>query len=141
MSRKIIVGVVLIIGFLMTYLSRIPLAFERGANWIWSYIPAGDPMAWFLFNVFHGGSLVPLALFGFSYLRGKVKWTFHAAALAHFVTTAFLYYDYQARYAEDVISFVVFPGVIAFVVFVVGGVVYFIERKTAVGNRIGEEGL
>ena len=137
MSRKIIVGVVLIIGFLMTYLSRIPLAFERGVGWIWSYIPAGDAQAWLFFNMFHIGSLLPLILFGISYVHGKVKWAFHAAALAHFITTAFLYYDYKARYAEDVISFIVFPVMIAFVAFVGGGIVYFIERKTAAGNRVG----
>lgn len=131
MNRKIIVAVILLIGAFMTYLSRIPLAFERGVGWIWSYIPAGDMAAWFLFNLFFLGSLVPLALFGYFYIRGKVKWTFHLAALAHFVTTGFLYYDYKARYAEDVISFVMFPAFIAFVAFVAGGIVYLVERKTA----------
>lgn len=125
------VGLVLVIGFLMTYLSRIPLAASRGAGWIWSYIPAGDLTAWFLFNLFHLGSLVPLGMFAFFYLRGYVRWAFHVAALAHFVTTFFLYYDYEGKRAEDVISFVVFPVMIAFVSFAAGAIVFFIERKTA----------
>lgn len=131
MSRIIITAAVLIIGFFMTYLSRIPLAMLRGANWIWKYIPAGDLTAWFLFNLFHIGSLVPLMLFGYFYIRGKLKWTFHLAAIAHFVTTFFLYYNYEARYAEDVIMFVAYPAFTACVVFVTGGIVYLIERKTA----------
>jgi hypothetical protein len=138
MNRKIIVAAVLLIGFLMTYLSRIPLAAERGVNWIWSYIPAGDLTAWFLFNLFHLGSLAPLVLFGFFYLRGKVKWTFHVAALAHFVTTFFLYYNFEGKRAEDVISFVLFPVIIDFVSIVAGAIAFllefFIERKTAAEN-------
>jgi hypothetical protein len=131
MNRKIIVAVVLIIGALMTYLSRLPLAFERGANWIWSYIPAGDAQAWVLFNFFSLCSLAPLIFIGYFYLRGNVKWTFHLAALAHFITTFFLYYDYLPRYAEDVITFVLFPVMIASAASIMGAIVYFVERKTA----------
>lgn len=127
MNRKIIVALVLVIGAFMTYLSRIPLAFERGAYWIRSYIPAGDLTAWLLFNLFYLGSLVPLALFAFFYLRGKVKWTFHLAALAHFITTFFLYYNFEGKRAEDVISFVVFPVIIAFASFVTSAIVFSLE--------------
>ncbi|HEX8247933.1 MAG TPA: hypothetical protein VF599_07160 [Pyrinomonadaceae bacterium] len=127
MNRKIIVGLVLVIGAFMTYLSRIPLAFERGAYWIRSYIPAGDLMAWFLFNLFYLGSLVPLGLFAFFYLRKTVKWTFHVAALAHFTTTFFLYYNFEGKRAEDVISFILFPAIIGFVSFAAGAVVFFFE--------------
>lgn len=131
MNRKIVVGSVLLIGVLMTYLSRIPLAFERGADWIWRYIPAGDVQAWILFNLFHALSLAPLVLFGFFYLRRKIRWTFHLAAIAHFVTTFFLYYNYEARRGEDVINFVLFPAVIASVTFAAGIIGYLLERKTA----------
>lgn len=136
MNRKIIVGVVLLIGAFMTYLSRIPLAFERGANWIWSYIPAGDAQAWVLFNFVYLCSLAPLVFIGYFYIRQGVKWTFHLAALAHFITTFYLYYDYTARYAEDVISFVAFPVMIASVASMVGAIVYFFERKKAAGNNV-----
>lgn len=131
MNRKIVVGLVLVIGFFMTYLSRIPLAVERGADWISSYIPAGDAQAWILFNLFHAGSLAPLVLFGFFYLRGKIRWTFHLSALAHFITTFFLYYNYKPRHAEDVINFVLFPAVIAFMTLAAGVIGYLLERKTA----------
>lgn len=138
MNRKFIVGLVLVIGAFMTYLSRIPLAFERGAYWIRSYIPAGDLTAWILFNLFYLGSLVPLGLFAFFYIRRKVKWTFHVAALAHFITTFFLYYNFEGKRAEDVISFILFPMIIAFVSFVAGAIVfsleYFLQRKTAAVN-------
>jgi hypothetical protein len=134
MNRKLIVGAVLAVGFFMTYLSRVPLAFERGANWIWSYIPAGDPAAWLLFNLFHAGSLAPLVLFGFFYARGNIRWTFHFAAIAHFITTFFLYYNYEARHAEDVIVFVVYPVIIAFVSFVAGIIDYFLERAFAASH-------
>jgi nitrate reductase NapE component len=127
----IIAGAVLAIGFLMTYLSRLPLAFERGADWIWSYIPAGDAQAWILFNLFHAASLAPLVLFGFFYVYGKIRWTFHFAAIAHFITTFFLYYRYEARRAEDVLNFVLFPVIIAGVSLTAGIIDYFLERKTA----------
>ena len=130
MKRKIIVGAVLLTGFLMTYLSRVPLAFSRGAGWIWSYIPAGDAQAWILFNFFHAASLAPLALFGFFYTRGKIRWTFYFAALAHFLATFFLYYRYEIRYAEDVINFILFPIIIACVSLVAGIIDYFLKEKT-----------
>jgi hypothetical protein len=121
----------------MTYLSRVPLAFERGVNWIWSYIPAGDTQAWVLFNFVYLCSLAPLVFIGYFYIRREVKWTFHLAALAHFITTFFLYYNYEARYAEDVISFVAFPVMIASVASMVGAIVYFFERKKAARNSVG----
>jgi hypothetical protein len=67
----------------------------------------------------------PVLSFAFFYLRGNVKWTFHVAVPAHFVTTFFLYYNYEAKRAEDVISSILFPAMIAFVSFAAGAIVFF----------------
>lgn len=119
-TKKILhVVAALIVGFLMPYLSRIPLAFTYGANWIWSYMPNHDSFV--VWNKLHFFSLEPIFMFGLIYIFGNVKWQFYAASLAHFAVTFLCYYNFEETpQRDDVLAIVVFPFFIGAPSFVCG---------------------
>ena len=126
-SKKIfIVIAALIVGFLMPYLSRIPLAFTYGAAWIWKFMPNFDSVR--VWNEFHLISLEPMLMFGIVYIFGNVKWTFYTAAVAHFAVTFLCYYNFEETpQRDDFLSFLVFPFIIAAPSFLCGAVALVAE--------------
>ena len=96
----------------MPYLSRIPLAFTYGTNWIWSYMTnSGDVLRW---NGFHLGSLIPLIMFGLLYIYGETKWAFYAGVFGHFAATCLIYYNFGEHYGpDDFLGCILFPFPIA----------------------------
>lgn len=123
----------LLIGFLMPYLSRMPLAFKYGAAWIWSYM--NDTNALIRWNTFHSFSLIPIFICGAVYIFGNVRWIFYIAALAHFAATFFCYFNFEEHpHPDDFLGFIVFPYFIGFIAFG-GGIIalfaeLFISRRT-----------
>ena len=75
MRKAIFVGIVLLIGFLMPYLSRIPLAFKFGAPWIWKFTP--DLEAFVALGGVFIVSLFPVALFGTLFILSKFILIYH----------------------------------------------------------------
>ena len=107
-KKIFIVIAALFVGFLMPYLSRIPLAFTHGAAWIWKYMhTADDFVRW---NGFHVASLIPIGLFGFAYLYENTKWAFCASVFGHYAATAFIYYNFGEHYSpDDFLGCIIFP--------------------------------
>ncbi len=133
-KKSLLVIAALIIGFLMPYLSRIPLAFTYGTNWIWSYMPNSDSFV--VWNKMHLFSLEPIFMFGLIYILGNVKWQFYAAALAHFAVTFLCYYNFEEQpQRDDFLSFLFFPfliGAPSFLCGVIGLIAeIFIQRQRA----------
>ena len=108
LEKSLVVLAALIVGFLMPYLSRIPLAFTYGTAWIWSYMhTADDFMRW---NGFHVASLIPIVIFGFVYLYANTKWAFRASVFGHYAATAFIYYNFGEHYSpDDFLGCIIFP--------------------------------
>lgn len=131
-KKSLILAAALIIGFLMPYLSRIPLAFTYGAPWIWKYMANAD--AFRVWNEFHLFSLEPIFMFGLVYVFAKIKWQFYAAAFAHFLVTFLCYYNFgEHPQRDDFLAFLVFPFIIGAPSFL-GGLIglaaeYFINRR------------
>ncbi len=131
-KKSLIVAAALIVGFLMPYLSRIPLAFTYGAAWIWKHIDnSNDFSNW---NGFHLGSLIPIVIFGLLYIFGKVKWAFYAAAFGQFAATYVLYYDFMECYENHgFLEYIILPTMIVTASFLCGITVlaaeYFINRR------------
>lgn len=121
-GKMFILAVALMIGFLMPYLSRIPLAFFYDAARIWRYMLSTDDfIRW---NGFHLLSLFPLLLFGFLYISGNVKWAFYAACIGHFAVTFLIYFRFgEPRFGiDDFLGCIIFPPVIAVASFFCGAI-------------------
>lgn len=118
-KKSLIVVAALIVGFLMPYLSRIPLAFNYGAPWIWKYInSSNDFWCW---NGFHIFSLVPLFLFGILYVCENTKWSFYAALFGHLAMTFLIYHRFLEHPESDAfLGFFLHPLIIAGASFVCG---------------------
>ncbi len=108
--KSLVVITALIIGFLMPYISRIPLAFRYRTPWIWKYMNDSDDM--WRWNILHAASLLPIVIFGAIYIFTEFKWQFYTSAIAHFAITAFVYYNFMETYGrDDFLGFIVFPPV------------------------------
>ena len=107
-TKILIVIAALIVGVLMPYLSRIPLALTHGAWWIWSYTRTSDGfIGWTGFHLF---SLIPILIFGCVYVSGNAKWAFYASVLAHYAVTWRIYYSHgEPPFPDDYFGSVLFP--------------------------------
>ena len=107
-KKSLVVIAALIVGFVMPYLSRIPLAFTYGTAWIWSYMDTADDfMRW---NGFHIASLIPIVIFGFVCLYENTEWAFRASVFGHYAATAFIYYNFGEHYSpDDFLGCIIFP--------------------------------
>ena len=70
-TKILIVIAALIIGFLMPYLSRIPLALINGADWFWKYMPGSESIK--ILTEFHLFSLKMILVFGIVFIFTKLK--------------------------------------------------------------------
>ncbi len=120
------VAAALLLGFLLPYLSRIPLAFTYGAAWIWKYIShSGDFVRW---NGFHLFSLIPILIFGLLFVFGISKWSFYAGVGGHFAVTFLIYYNFEEHYGvDDFLGCILFPLPIAAASFLCGMLVLAAE--------------
>lgn len=120
-KRKKIIFVLaaMLLGMVMPYLSRIPLAMTYGTPWIWDYISSTDD-----FLRWNGGqifSLIPIAAFGALYIFSSLRWGFYASVLGHFAATSFIYHDFGVRHGpDDFLGCLVFPPIFAGASFAVG---------------------
>ena len=73
-KKSLVVIAALIVGFLMPYLSRIPLALIHGADWIWKYMPDSETIK--ILTEFHLFSLKMVLVFGIVFIFTKLKWGF-----------------------------------------------------------------
>ena len=113
-KKTFIVIIALIIGYLMPYISRIPLAFKYGMPWIWKYMGEHfeDILRW---NVLHIFSLVAIIVFGALFIFSKLKWQFYGSVIAHLAITSLVYYNFTETYhPDDFLECIFFPPVIAF---------------------------
>lgn len=107
-KKSLVVAAALIVGFLMPYLSRIPLAFTHDAAWIWKYMSSSDDLI--RWNGFHLFSLIPIVIFGFVYVLENVRWSFYASVFGHYAATAFIYYNFGEHYSsDDFLGCIIFP--------------------------------
>jgi len=125
MRKAIFVGIVLLIGFLMPYLSRIPLAFKFGAPWIWKFTP--DLEAFVALGGVFIVSLFPVALFGMLFILSKFRWAFYASALTHTVGTVFFYYNIFENPRDEPLALAFIPIFLAVITFVSGSIGFLSE--------------
>jgi hypothetical protein len=129
----------MLVGMVMPYISRIPLAATYGTQWIWNYISSsGDFWRW---NGFHVFSLVPIGIFGLLYIFSGYRYGFYASVVGHFAATSFIYYDFGVHHGpDDFLGCLLFPPMLAVVSFVAGGIALvaetIIERKAQTINDI-----
>ncbi|HEV7698663.1 MAG TPA: hypothetical protein VGO43_00395 [Pyrinomonadaceae bacterium] len=125
-KKILIVTAALVVGMLVPYISRIPLAVIRGNPLIWSYMSTGaDVLRW---NGIHIISLIPMAIFGLIYIYGKLSWGFYASIVGHFGITSFIYYNFGEKYGlDDFLGCIFFPPMIAFVAGACGAVAFVAE--------------
>jgi len=125
-KRSLIVVAALITGFLMPYLSRIPLAFVYGPPWIWKYMTTFDDfLHW---NGLHFFSLVFVIFFGAVYVLTDFRWAFFAAVFGQLAVTGLIYYNFEEHYhPDDFLGFFLHPIIIAFISFVSGIVAFLTE--------------
>ena len=119
--KTIVVLMTFVLGMLMPYLSRIPLAFTFGTPWIWNYISSTDDLLrWNGGQIF---SLIPIAMFGALYIFSSLRWGFYAAVLGHFAATSFIYHDFGLRHGpDDFLGCLVFPPMFAAASFAAGSI-------------------
>ena len=111
-SKILIVIAALIVGVLMPYLSRIPLALTHGAGWIWKYMRTSDDFV--RWNGFHLFSLIPIVIFGLVYVFGNARWAFYASVCGHYAVTSLIYYSHgEPPFPDDYVGCVLFPFPIA----------------------------
>lgn len=110
-NRSLIVAAALIVGELMPYLARIPLAFVYGAAWIWRHTPDLDNfLRW---NGMHLGSLIPIAIFGLIYIYSSNRSAFYASVISHLAITSLLYYSHGQPYGpDDFLGCFIYPFII-----------------------------
>jgi len=125
MRKAIFVGIVLLIGFLMPYLSRVPLAFKFGASWIWEFTP--DLEAFVALGGVFIVSLFPVALFGMLFILSKFRWGFYVSALTHAVGTAFFYYNIFENPRDEPLALAFIPIFLAVIAFVSGSIGFLAE--------------
>ena len=118
-KRSLIVAAALVIGECMPYISRIPLAFVYGTDWIWRHTPDVDNfLRW---NGMHLGSLIPIVMFGLLYIFTNMRAAFYASVIGHFAVTSLLSYSHGKPYGpDDFLGCFVYPFVIAGGSFVCG---------------------
>ena len=122
----------MIVGFLMPYLSRIPLAFKYGTPWIWKYMnDSDDVLRW---NGLHSLSLAAIVLFGVIYIFTELKWQFYGSVFAHYAVTALVYYNFMEKYgSDDFLGCIFFPPFFAFIS--VGGGLLGLGVELVINNR------
>ncbi len=134
-KRLIVVLTALVLGMIMPYLSRLPLAMSYGTPWIWDYISSIDD-----FFRWNGGqivSLLPIAAFGALYIFTNFRWSFYASVLGHFAATSFVYHDFGVRHGpDDFLGCLVFPPIFAAASIAVGfaGLVVDLIAQSKVKN-------
>ena len=136
MRKTIIVVIVLLIGFLMPYLSRVPLAFKYGASWIWEFTP--DLGSFGAIGGLFLVSLLPVAIFGILFIFTRFRWPFYLSTLAHFAGTAFFYYNIfedPRAVPDEPLALAFIPILLGLLALVVGSVGFLVEwfmgtRKT-----------
>ena len=118
MKKPIVVILILLIGVLMPFLSRMPLAFRLGSAFIWRFVPDAEAFAVVmgLFIV----SLIPACLFGMLYLFTRFRWAFFLSAAVHYAFTAFFYYNFLENPRDEPLALAFAPFFIAAFSFVGG---------------------
>lgn len=98
-KKTFIVVAALIIGFLMPYISRIPLAFKYGIPWIWKYMSnPDDVLRW---NGLHLISLAAIVLFGAIFIFTELNRQFYGSVIAHFAIVSLAYWNFEETYGRD----------------------------------------
>ncbi len=107
-KKATVVIAALIVGSLMPYVSRIPLAFKYGTPWIWKYMSnSDDVLRW---NGLHLISLAAIVLFGAVYIFTQLKWQFYGSVIAHFAIVSLVYWNFEETYGiDDFLGCVFFP--------------------------------
>jgi hypothetical protein len=123
--------VVLVLAFLMPYLSRIPGTVVHGSDWFWSYLP--DVSGFLFFSVFNLISIIPLLAAGLFFAFGRFKVSFALTALTHLIATFYFHHDYDlaadAQAAIGLIFIPIFVGVITLAVAIISTVVEWAVYK------------
>ena len=118
MKRSIVVISLLLIGVLMPFLSRVPLAAKFGLAWIWRFVPHSEAFA-VVMGVFVT-SLIPLVLFGVLYVLTRFRWALFLSAAVHYSCTAFFFYDFLENPRDEPLALAFAPIFIGLFSFVAG---------------------
>ena len=118
---------IIMVAFLMPYLSRLPGVFTRDATWFWSYLPSWGGFAFL--SIFNALAVVPLLVLALVGDNSRVGYAFLITAAVHGLATFWFNYNYDlAADAQAGIALIVFPLAVLGITTVVGLVTFFGER-------------
>jgi hypothetical protein len=133
-KRGFVVGVALLLGFLMPYISRIPNSFTLGTAWIFKYMH--EPEDFLLWNVCHIFSLFAIFSFGLLFVFGNINWGFYASVVGHFCITSVIYHNFSEPPAsDDFLGSVLFPPAILIVSSICGSAAFATELVVMIWKR------
>ena len=71
----------------------------------------------------HVASLVPIGIFGLTYIFGNYRAAFYVSVAGHFLVTSLIYYRHGQRYGpDDFLGCIVYPFMIGGASFICGSV-------------------